>query len=71
VSDTQVNSTSRPLRFSRKRELAARLGISTRTLDRAVRDGRLPRPTYVLGKALPLWNDEEVDRHLAEQSAAT
>jgi len=58
------------MRFSRKRELAARLNVSTRSIDRMSRDGRLPPATYPLGKHLPLWNDEEVDRRLAEQSAA-
>jgi hypothetical protein len=46
-------------RYLRKREFAARYGITIRTLERMVGDGRLPAPDLRLGR-LPMWSDEIV-----------
>ena len=46
-------------RFLRKKAVGARYGITDRTVERMVDDGRLPRPTY-RGR-IPLWNEAELD----------
>jgi hypothetical protein len=43
--------------FFRKRQLAQRYGVTIRTLERMVGDGRLPAPDLRLGR-LPMWSDE-------------
>jgi predicted site-specific integrase-resolvase len=45
--------------FLRKRQVAARYNIVTRTVDRWSADGRLPVPIF-RGK-VPLWNETELD----------
>jgi predicted DNA-binding transcriptional regulator AlpA len=50
-----------------KPELARREGVSTRTIDRRVRDGLLPPPD-VVARRLYWWLDE-VERHQHERSA--
>jgi hypothetical protein len=56
--------------LSRKKVTAARLGVSTRTLDRMVRDGRMVRPEYPFGPRTPLFDDDAVDAHVARLAAA-
>jgi predicted DNA-binding transcriptional regulator AlpA len=50
----------------RRKELADYWGISDRTFDRMVSDGRLGKPKYV-GLRTPTWSDEQ--REAAESSA--
>jgi hypothetical protein len=45
--------------FLRKRQVAARYNIVTRTVDRWSEDGRLPPPLF-RGK-VPLWSLEELE----------
>jgi predicted site-specific integrase-resolvase len=45
--------------FLRKRAVAERYGVVTRTVDRWSQDGRLPVPIF-RGK-VPLWNLSELD----------
>ncbi len=49
----------------RKRELLQKLGVSSSTLDRWVKDGRFPAPTKI-GRIL-LWNQETVSKWLQTQ----
>lgn len=46
-------------KFLRKAAVAQRYSINTRTVERMVSDGRLPRPTY-RGR-FPLWDETELD----------
>jgi hypothetical protein len=57
------NSSNKKRRYSRKRAVATRYKVTTRTIDRMARDGRLPAPEYPLGPKLPLWNDAKLDAH--------
>jgi predicted DNA-binding transcriptional regulator AlpA len=41
--------------------VAARFGISTRSVDRLVSEGRLPAPIFPLGPKLPLWSVDQLD----------
>lgn len=52
--------------FLRKAAVAARYGITQRSLERWTKDGRLPCPTY-RGK-IPLWREADLD---ASDRAAT
>jgi predicted site-specific integrase-resolvase len=47
--------------FVRRRRLAERYDVTPRTIDRWVRDGRLPAPIY-RGRT-PLWDVDELDAH--------
>jgi predicted DNA-binding transcriptional regulator AlpA len=57
-------SDQRERRFLRKRQVAARYGITERSVDRRTRDGTLPKPIYV-GPRCPRWDEsalEELER---------
>ncbi len=56
------------MQYFRKRQLAARYGVTTRTVDRMVDDGRLPRPDMYMG-TLPMWSNESIEGN--EHAAAT
>jgi hypothetical protein len=45
--------------YFRKWQLAARYGVTLRTVERMVADGRLPPPDLYLGK-FPLWGDKSI-----------
>jgi predicted DNA-binding transcriptional regulator AlpA len=45
--------------FLRKRQVAARYNITTRTVDRWASDGRLPAPTF--RGHVPLWDLDEIE----------
>lgn len=47
-------------KFLRKRAVADRYGITDRTVERMVDDGRLPAPIY-RGR-MPLWRKSELDK---------
>jgi hypothetical protein len=50
-------------KYSGKRAVAARYdGKSTRTIDRWVKAGILPKPDLIVN-GRPLWADEALDRH--------
>jgi hypothetical protein len=43
--------------FLRKRQVAQRYGnITTRSVERAAQDGRIPPPEYPFGSHTPLWD---------------
>ena len=46
-----------------KRGLGRFLGVSVRTLDRAIAAGLLPRPDLVIGRS-PRWSPETINRWL-------
>jgi predicted DNA-binding transcriptional regulator AlpA len=50
-----------------RREFAARLNISTRTLDRMDRRGQLP-PAIQLTERIRRWDDDVIERFLAERT---
>jgi hypothetical protein len=64
-----MSSTDKTKRWLRKRDVRARYGnVVDRTVERAVRDGRLPPPEYPFGNRIPLWNEETLEAH--ERAAA-
>jgi hypothetical protein len=50
-------------RWYRKAQVAERYGVSGRTIERAVQDGRLPPPKYPLGDKFPYWDGDDLDAH--------
>lgn len=52
-----------------KREVAARLRTSTRTVDRLRRQGRFPQPLQISDRVYR-WTDEVIDRFLREREGA-
>jgi predicted DNA-binding transcriptional regulator AlpA len=62
-------------RYLRKRDVAARYGAHERSVDRMCRDGRIPRPLYLPGSRIPLWDEATLDlsdrRATVERSAKT
>jgi hypothetical protein len=66
MSSTDKSTTKRWLR---KREVRERYGnVVDRTVERAVRDGRLPPPQFPFGNRIPLWDLEALEAH--ERAAA-
>jgi predicted DNA-binding transcriptional regulator AlpA len=55
-------------KYSRKSAVARRYGVSERTVDRYVREGRLPKPVYLPGSRIPLFAETELEE--AERLAA-
>jgi predicted site-specific integrase-resolvase len=52
----------------RKRTVAERYGINVRTLERMVKDGRLPPPNFYIGRS-PFWAENDLEAH--DRQAAT
>lgn len=51
-------------RWLRKRQVRERYGdCCDRTLERAVRDGRLPPPEFPFGNRIPFWSEEALEAH--------
>jgi len=50
-------------RWYRKAQVAERYGVDVRTVERAVKDGRLPPPKYLLGQKFRYWDGDELDAH--------
>jgi hypothetical protein len=60
----------RERRYLRKKQVRVRYGYeSDRSIERAVGDGRLPRPTMSLGR-FPLWAEDILDAHDARAARA-
>jgi predicted DNA-binding transcriptional regulator AlpA len=55
-----ANSQSRWLR---KPHVGLRYGISERSVDRKVEQGKLPKPHFPIGENLPLWDRAELEKH--------
>jgi hypothetical protein len=48
--------------YSRKKAVRKRYGdVCDKTIERAVKDGRLPPPEYPFGNKIPYWDDEKLD----------
>ena len=48
----------------RKRHLRIRYGdITDRTIERMVKDGRLPPPEFPLSNKFPMWDEARLDEH--------
>lgn len=60
--DTRGEEAIKRLAF-RLDEIARRLGISRRSLERERSAGRFPPPDRVIGK-MPVWTDETLRRYL-------
>jgi hypothetical protein len=57
------NLTTKSKRYLRKKAVRDRYGYeSERSVDRAVRDGRLPGPTLYQAR-FPLWAEDTLDAH--------
>lgn len=64
TAPSPVQPTQEPLaRCLGKAELARYLGISVRSLDRAIAAGLLPRPDLTIGRSLR-WSPETIHRFL-------
>jgi hypothetical protein len=51
-------------RWLRKRQMRERYGnVTDRTIERAVKDGRLPPPQFPFNNAVPFWDEETVAAH--------
>jgi hypothetical protein len=58
-----------PKKYLRKRQLSERYGnITTRSIERAVVDGRLPAPEFPFGNHIPYWDEEKLEEN--ERAAA-
>jgi hypothetical protein len=53
-------------KFLRKKDVAERYGVTIRSVERMIVDGKLPGPTLYRGRA-PLWSIEELE---ADEKAA-
>jgi hypothetical protein len=51
-------------RWLRKKQVRARYGdVVDKTIERAVRDGRIPPPEYPFGNNVPFWDEETLEAH--------
>jgi len=51
-------------RWLRKKHLCERYGdASPRTIERMVKDGRLPPPEFPFRNRIPAWREEVLDEH--------
>lgn len=57
-------------KFLRKRDVAERYGITTRSVERLVKDKRLPRPVFPLHNKIPMWPEEVLDESDRAAAAA-
>jgi hypothetical protein len=56
-------------RWLRKRQVRERYGnVVDRTIERAVRDGRIPPPEYPFNNKVPFWDEQRLEAH--ERAAA-
>src|SRR5262249_43141616 len=52
------------LKWLRKKHLCSRYGdVTPRTIERAIKDHRLPPPEFPFGNKIPAWREEELDAH--------
>lgn len=49
-------------------DLLSLLGISSSTLDRWIKDGRIPKPDYRFGPRSPRWSQEALSSLLGSSS---
>jgi hypothetical protein len=59
-----VTADSKSRKWLRKRRVQERYdNVSSRTIDRAAEDGRLPKPHFPFGNKIPFWAEDELDSH--------
>jgi hypothetical protein len=64
-----VYAKSRTKRWLRKRQVRERYGnVVDKTIERAVKDGRIPPPEYPFNNKVPFWDEERLEAH--ERAAA-
>jgi hypothetical protein len=49
------------MQYLRKKEVARRYATTMRSVERMVKDGRLPAPEHPTSPRIPLWNEEVLD----------
>ena len=49
--------------YLRKADVAKRYAVSKRSIERMVKDKRIPQPEYPTGELLPLWGEDALDAH--------
>jgi hypothetical protein len=59
----------KPVKWLRKRSVAERYDVGTRSIDRAVKENRFPKPEYPFRTKTPLWKEASLDSH--DDSAAS
>jgi hypothetical protein len=51
-------------KWLRTEAVCARYGdVVPRSIERAVKDGRLPAPEYPLGNKIPFWDEAKLEEH--------
>jgi predicted DNA-binding transcriptional regulator AlpA len=55
--------------YLRKASVGERYGINPRSVDRWVADEKIPRPIYLNGSRIPLWDTDELDANDREAAA--
>jgi hypothetical protein len=52
------------VKWLRKKHLCSRYGeVTPRTIERAIKDQRLPPPEFPFGNKIPAWREEVLDAH--------
>ena len=64
ITDAPPQRKKRVKQLESHRAFAERLGVSTRTIDRWIRDGLLPRPIRINKRKY--WNPSTTPRHDAD-----
>jgi hypothetical protein len=59
----EMSMTTNKKFLSGWRNLGDRYGITPRSAQRMVLDGRLPEPSYLPGGRRPLWKEDLLDEH--------
>jgi hypothetical protein len=50
-------------KYLRKRGVAERYSCHERSVERMVKDGRIPPPKYLPNSRIPLWDEEGLDEN--------
>jgi hypothetical protein len=59
-----MHTKSSRKRWLRKKQLRKRYGdVTDKTIERAVRDKRIPPPEYPLDNKIPFWDEENLEAH--------
>lgn len=68
ITVKKEDDTFTPIRVLSRKEVAAALGVSVRTLDTWVQACKFPAPALILGR--PRWRPQDVTRYIEEQFEA-
>jgi hypothetical protein len=59
-----MNTKSIPKRWLRKKQLRERDGgVVDKTIERAVKDGRIPPPEFPFDNNVPFWDEAVLEEH--------